>query len=74
MPGFASKPSPARLAVTAGIVLLMTLAAGAAEKRYGPGVSDSEIKLGQTMPYSGPASGHASVGLTEAAYIKMLNE
>jgi hypothetical protein len=74
MPGFASKPSPARLAVTAGIVLLTTLAAGAAEKRYGPGVSDSEIKLGQTMPYSGPASGYASVGLTEAACIKMLNE
>jgi branched-chain amino acid transport system substrate-binding protein len=74
MPGLASKPSPARLAVTAGIVLLTTLAAGAAEKRYGPGVSDSEIKLGQTMPYSGPASGYASVGLTEAAYIKMLNE
>jgi branched-chain amino acid transport system substrate-binding protein len=70
MLGFASKPSPARLAVTAGIVLLTTLAAGAAEKRYGPGVSDSEIKLGQTLPYNGPAS----VGLTEAAYIKMLNE
>jgi hypothetical protein len=49
MLGFASKPSPARLAVTAGIVLLTTLAAGAAEKRYGPGVSDSEIKLGQTL-------------------------
>jgi branched-chain amino acid transport system substrate-binding protein len=48
-------------------VLLATLAAGAAEKRCGPGVSDSEIKLGQTMPHSGLGSGYASVGLTEAA-------
>jgi branched-chain amino acid transport system substrate-binding protein len=73
MSGFASTPSLARLAA-AGVALLTAVAAGAAEKRYGPGVSDGEIKLGQTMPYSGPASGYASVGLTEAAYIKMLNE
>jgi branched-chain amino acid transport system substrate-binding protein len=73
MSGFASARSLPRLA-TAGLVLLTAVAAGAAEKRYGPGVSDGEIKLGQTMPYSGPASGYASVGLTEAAYIKMLNE
>jgi branched-chain amino acid transport system substrate-binding protein len=73
MSGFASPPSLPRLA-TAGLVLLTAVAAGAAEKRYGPGVSDGEIKLGQTMPYSGPASGYASVGLTEAAYVRMLNE
>jgi branched-chain amino acid transport system substrate-binding protein len=73
MSGFASTPSLARLAA-AGLVLLIAVAAGAAEKLYGPGVSDGEIKLGQTMPYSGPASGYASVGLTEAAYIRMLNE
>jgi branched-chain amino acid transport system substrate-binding protein len=73
MSGFASTPSLARLAA-AGVAQLTAVAAGAAEKRYGPGVSDGEIKLGQTMPYSGPASGYASVGLTEAAYIKMLNE
>jgi branched-chain amino acid transport system substrate-binding protein len=73
MSGFAWTGSPARLAIAVGLVLLVAVAAGAAEKRYGPGVSDSEIKLGQTMPYSGPASGYASVGITEAAYIKMLN-
>ena len=38
----------------------------AAEKKYGPGVTDTEIKLGQTMPYSGPASGYAVVGRVEA--------
>jgi branched-chain amino acid transport system substrate-binding protein len=57
-------------------VLGCLLAAGAAgaEKSYGPGVGDHEIKLGQTMPYSGPASAYGSVGLAEAAYIRMLNE
>ncbi len=39
-----------------------------------PGVTDSEIKIGQTMPYSGPASAYGALGRTEAAYFKMINE
>jgi branched-chain amino acid transport system substrate-binding protein len=39
-----------------------------------PGVTDTEIKIGQTMPYSGPASAYGVVGRTEAAYFKMINE
>ncbi len=39
-----------------------------------PGVTDSEIKIGQTMPYSGPASAYGVIGRTEAAYFKMINE
>jgi branched-chain amino acid transport system substrate-binding protein len=39
-----------------------------------PGVTDTEIKIGQTMPYSGPASSFGVVGRTEAAYFKMINE
>jgi branched-chain amino acid transport system substrate-binding protein len=39
-----------------------------------PGVTDTEIKIGQTMPYSGPASAQGVIGRTEAAYFKMLNE
>ncbi len=39
-----------------------------------PGVTDAEIKIGQTMPYSGPASAQGVVGRTEAAYFKMVNE
>ena len=39
-----------------------------------PGVTDKEIKIGQTMPYSGPASAYGAIGRTEAAYFKMLNE
>jgi branched-chain amino acid transport system substrate-binding protein len=44
-----------------------------AEKKYGPGVTDTEIKLGQTMPYSGPASGLSLVGKVQSAYFKMIN-
>jgi branched-chain amino acid transport system substrate-binding protein len=45
-----------------------------AQKSYGPGVSDTEIKLGQTMPYSGPISGLSAVGKVEVAYFRMVNE
>jgi branched-chain amino acid transport system substrate-binding protein len=54
---------------------LATLAApAAAQKKYDPGASDTEIKIGQTMPYSGPASAYGTIGKIEAAYFKMLNE
>ena len=39
-----------------------------------PGITDTEIKIGQTMPYSGPASAYGVIGSTEAAYFKMINE
>src|ERR1700723_3965831 len=39
-----------------------------------PGVTDTEIKIGQTMPYSGPASAYSTVGVAQAAYFRMLNE
>src|SRR5262249_53905846 len=45
-----------------------------ADKKYGPGASDSEIKLGQTMPYSGPASAYSAIGKAELAYFEMLNQ
>ena len=52
------------------------LAAGAGSARAdnAPGVTDAEIKIGQTMPYSGPASAYGVIGRTEAAYFKMINE
>jgi branched-chain amino acid transport system substrate-binding protein len=46
----------------------------AAEQKYGPRVTDTEIKIGQTMPYSGPASAYSTVGVAQAAYFRMLNE
>ena len=46
----------------------------AARASNAPGVTDTEIKIGQTMPYSGPASAYGVIGRTEAAYFKMINE
>ncbi|WP_332826123.1 ABC transporter substrate-binding protein [Ramlibacter sp.] len=58
--------------------LAATLALGcgtaAAQKKYDPGASDTEIRIGQTMPYSGPGSIYGEVGKTQAAYFKMVNE
>jgi len=48
--------------------------AGSARADNAPGVTDAEIKIGQTMPYSGPASAYGVIGRTEAAYFKMINE
>ena len=48
--------------------------AAAAEKKYGPGVTNTEIKIGQTVPYSGPASAFSSYGRVMAGYFQMLNE
>jgi ABC-type branched-subunit amino acid transport system substrate-binding protein len=59
-----------------GMVLAIALSAlpANAQKKYDPGASDTEIKIGQTMPFSGPASAYASIGKTEAAYFKMIND
>src|ERR1700683_4918586 len=52
------------------------LAAGASSARAdnAPGITDTEIKIGNTMPYSGPASAYGVIGRTESAYFKMINE
>jgi branched-chain amino acid transport system substrate-binding protein len=63
--------------------LLQSAAAAAAYSAQGfrtaradnaPGVTDTEIKIGQTMPYSGPVSSFGVIGRTELAYFKMINE
>ena len=61
------------------LALVVLLAVGlhsevSAQKRYGPGASDTEIRIGQTMPYSGPASSLAVFGRVEAAYLRKINE
>ena len=45
-----------------------------AQKKYGPGASDTEIKVGNIMPYSGPLSAYATIGKVEAAYFRMIND
>jgi ABC-type branched-subunit amino acid transport system substrate-binding protein len=48
--------------------------AGAAESQSTSGVSDTQIKMGQTIAYSGPASSFATIGRTQAAYYRMVND
>ena len=45
-----------------------------AQKNYGPGVSDTEIKFGNIMPYSGPASSYGTIGKAQAAYFRKIND
>ncbi len=45
-----------------------------AQKVYGPGVTDKEIKIGNIMPYSGPASAYGVIGKTETAFFQMIND
>ena len=53
---------------------LVTPSTSDAQKKYGPGASDSEIKIGNTIPYSGPASAWGTIGRTATAFFKMLND
>jgi ABC-type branched-subunit amino acid transport system substrate-binding protein len=54
-------------------VLVLALVATTASAENGPGITATEIKIGNTMPYSGPASGYAIVGRTEQAFYNMVN-
>src|SRR5476649_2717702 len=51
----------------------LTASAADAQKKYDPGASDTEIRIGNIMPYSGPASSYGVIGKTEAAYFNMIN-
>jgi ABC-type branched-subunit amino acid transport system substrate-binding protein len=59
------------IAAVAGAVAAQSRAA---ESQSAPGVSDTQIKIGQTIPYSGPASSFATIGRTQAAYYRMIND
>jgi branched-chain amino acid transport system substrate-binding protein len=64
-----------QLLVGASVAIGLAFATPAlAQKKYDPGASDSEIKIGQTMPYSGPASAYGTIGKVEAAYFKKIND
>jgi branched-chain amino acid transport system substrate-binding protein len=71
MPAFTNK-----LAIcSAALALLAASSSGAlAQKKYDTGASDTEIKIGNIMPYSGPASAYGVIGKTEAAYFKKIND
>jgi branched-chain amino acid transport system substrate-binding protein len=63
------------LALSVAATLSVAAAGNAlAQKRYDPGATDTEIKIGNIMPYSGPASSYGLIGKTEAAYFNMIND
>jgi branched-chain amino acid transport system substrate-binding protein len=62
------------LATATALTLALSVSGAHAQKKYDPGASDTEIKVGQTMPFSGPASAYSSIGKTQAAYFKMIND
>jgi branched-chain amino acid transport system substrate-binding protein len=67
--------SPFKITATACLlaVVLSLFTSAVADKHYGPGVTDAEIKIGQTMPYSGPLSAYGAIGRAQLAYFAKLN-
>ncbi len=65
-----------RISVFAASALLLALGSGAAtaQKKNDTGATNTEIKIGNIAPYSGPASSYATIAKTQAAYFKMINE
>jgi len=61
-------------AASAVLGLVLAASPALAQKKYDPGASDTEIKIGNTMPYSGPASAYGTIGKAEAAYFKKVND
>jgi branched-chain amino acid transport system substrate-binding protein len=58
----------------AALLLVFAGAPALAQKQYGPGVTDTEIKIGNTGPYSGPASAYFAGAISQAAYYAMVND
>src|SRR4051794_20029213 len=58
----------------ATVVIALSATSANAQKKYDTGATDTEIKIGQTVPFSGPASAYAGIGKTQAAYLNMINE
>ncbi|MFX8995798.1 hypothetical protein ABTN26_18880, partial [Acinetobacter baumannii] len=65
MPAVTSKLAAASLALA---LIAASASTASAQKKYDNGASDTEIKIGNIMPYSGPASAYGIIGRTEAAY------
>ncbi len=62
------------ISTIAVIALAVAAPSAMAQKKYDPGASDTEIKIGNIMPYSGPASAYGTIGKAEAAYFKKIND
>jgi branched-chain amino acid transport system substrate-binding protein len=62
------------LIAASAIAAAFSISCAYAQKKYDSGATDTEIKVGQTVPFSGPASAYATVGKAQAAYTKMIND
>lgn len=71
MPAVTGKIAAASLALA---LIAASASSASAQKKYDTGATDTEIKIGNIMPYSGPASAYGIIGRTEAAYFKKINE
>src|ERR1700704_5384298 len=72
--GRETMPVPIRsLLVVTAFAAALTATAAHAQKKYDPGASDTEIKIGNIMPYSGPASAYGVIGKAQAAYFNKIN-
>ena len=63
-----------RAALAGGVVAATAATLRSARSASTPGVTATSVKIGNTMPYSGPASTYGVIGRTESAFFKMLNE
>jgi branched-chain amino acid transport system substrate-binding protein len=63
-----------KLAAAGVLATSLSMVPASAQKKYDIGATDTEIKIGQTVPLSGPASAYATVGKAQAAYMKMIND
>src|SRR5712691_2514161 len=57
-----------------GLIIAAATMSAVAQKKYDSGVTDTEIKIGNIMPYSGPASAYGIIGKTMSAYMRMIND
>src|SRR5262249_30652097 len=63
-----------RISAVTALALTFAATPALAQKQYGPGVTDTEIKIGTTTPYSGPASAYSAGAISATAYFAMINE
>ncbi|MCK1517835.1 ABC transporter substrate-binding protein [Bradyrhizobium sp. 190] len=68
------KKSIFHLVTGTALAFALSVSTASAQKKYDTGATDTEIKIGQTNPFSGPASAYATIGKTQAAYMKMIND
>src|SRR5258708_27908911 len=64
----------ARTIGLSGLIIAAATMSAVAQKKYDTGATDTEIKIGNIMPYSGPASAYGIIGKTMSAYFRMIND